>query len=422
MTVESPFRQAALDARRVDALGEIILIRPLAFSVITGVVALAAIAALAMLFFGSYTKRSTINGQLVPDSGTLKVYAPQAGVVIRKQVREGQRVHRGELMYVLTSERQTSNQRNVQESISTQVELRQQSLLGEISKTQQLQRDERRALLKRIDGLGAEVNKIGTQIEGQRNRTKLAEDALLRSEQLLAQNFISKEQLQLKMVDLLDQRNHLGSLERDQISVGRDLASAQADLVLLSGRQRNTLAQIERALASTNQELTESEARRSISMTAPEDGIASGVIAESGQNIDTSKPMFSVVPDSSVLQANLYAPSAAIGFIQPGDTVLIRYQAFPFQKFGHARGTVLSISKTALSNNELPSTLSNAERGNSNEPMYRIVVGIASQTMQAYGKAQALQAGMLLEADVLLETRRLYEWVLEPLYSMTGKI
>lgn len=422
MTVESPFRQAALDARSVDPMGEIILIRPLSFSVITGVIALAAAAVLAMLFLGSYTKRSTINGQLVPDSGTLKVYAPQAGIVVRKQVHEGQRVHRGELMYVLTSERKTSNQSNVQESISIQVELRRQSLLNEISKTQQLQQDERRALLRRVDGLRAEVNKVGMQIEGQRNRTRLAEDALLRAEQLLAQNFISKEQLQLKIVDLLEQRNRLGTLERDQISVGRDLTSAQDDLVLLPGRQRNILAQIERALASTNQELTESEARRSISVIAPEDGIASGVIAESGQNIDTSRPMFYVIPDSSLLQADLYAPSAAVGFVQPGDTVLIRYQAFPFQKFGHARGTVISISKTALSNNELPSTLSNAERGNSNEPMYRIVVGIASQTLKAYGKEQALQAGMLLEADVLLETRRLYEWVLEPLYSVTGKI
>ncbi|HCU85527.1 MAG TPA: secretion protein HlyD, partial [Methylophilus sp.] len=30
--------------------------------------------------------------------------------------------------------------------------------------------------------------------------------------------------------------------------------------------------------------------------------------------------------------------------------------------------------------------------------------------------------GMLLDADVMLERRRLYEWVLEPLISLTGKL
>ena len=40
----------------------------------------------------------------------------------------------------------------------------------------------------------------------------------------------------------------------------------------------------------------------------------------------------------------------------------------------------------------------------------------------AYGNAQPLQAGMVVEADVLQEKRKLYEWVLEPLYSLTGKL
>ncbi len=422
MALELLFRQAALDARRTSALGAIILIRPLSFSLLTSAFALMAATVLAILLFGSYTQRSTIAGHLVPDSGMLTVYAAQPGIVIAKHVREGQLLQRGQLMYVLSSERQNSSRLNVQESISAQVDARRQSLQDEIVKTQQLQHDERNALQKRIDALQAEVSKINSQIEGQRQRSKLTEEALQRSEQLLALNFISKEQLQQKKLDLLDQRNRMEVLEREHISVSRDLAAARDDLTSLPLRQHNAMAHMERSLASTNQELTESEARRSLSVTSPEDGIASNVAAEMGQTADVTKPLVSIIPKASALQANLYAPSGAIGFIQPGDAVLIRYQAFPFQQFGHAKGTVLSISKTAIASNELPATLSNMERGTNNEPLYRIVVGIAAQSMNAYGKAQALQAGMLLEADVLLKTRRLYEWVLEPLYSLSGKI
>jgi membrane fusion protein len=56
------------------------------------------------------------------------------------------------------------------------------------------------------------------------------------------------------------------------------------------------------------------------------------------------------------------------------------------------------------------------------EPLYRITVNLAAQAVTAYGQPQMLQAGMSLDADILQERRRLYEWVLEPLYSLTGKL
>jgi membrane fusion protein len=128
----------------------------------------------------------------------------------------------------------------------------------------------------------------------------------------------------------------------------------------------------------------------------------------------------SIVPDGAVLQAHLFAPSRAIGFIRPGDHVLLRYQAYPYQKFGHAQGLVASVSRTALSASDLSGTL--AQASSNGEPLYRITVTLARQTITAYGKPLALQAGILVDADILHEKRKLYEWVLEPLYSLTGKL
>jgi membrane fusion protein len=49
-------------------------------------------------------------------------------------------------------------------------------------------------------------------------------------------------------------------------------------------------------------------------------------------------------------------------------------------------------------------------------------VALESQTVQAYGEPRGLLPGMAVEADVLGERRRLYEWVLEPLYALAGRI
>ncbi|MFA6921726.1 MAG: HlyD family efflux transporter periplasmic adaptor subunit [Gallionella sp.] len=418
------FRPAALNARQAKWLGDIVLIRPISFAYLTTVAGLLAMIVVAFLVWGTYTKRSTVSGQLIPDTGLVKVFVPQPGIVLENRVVEGQHVTQGDVLYVLSSERQSSTQGNTQEAVSRQVEVRRQSLRDELEKTRSMQREDREALVKKIAGLQAELSKLDSQIESQKSRVQLSTETRSRYEGLLAQDYVSKEQLQQKQEELLDQRYRLQGQERDRISVNRELTAQHYELANLSVKQQKQLAQIEREITSTGQELTESEAKRRLVIAAPETGIATAVSAEVGQAVDTSKPLVSVVPDGAILQAHLYAPSKAVGFVKAGDAVLLRYQAYPYQKFGHAEGKVISVSKTAIPSNELAGigNLSNNVAGSNNEPLYRVTVGIAAQVINAYGKPQQLQAGMLLEADVLQDTRRLYEWVLEPLYSLTGKL
>jgi membrane fusion protein len=413
------FRSAVLDNRRGKWLGDVVLARPLSFTVLSIGAAACALLVLLFLWLGSYTKRSTVTGQLVPDSGLIKIHPQQTGVVSQKLVGEGQQVVQGQVLLVLSSQGRDVAGADTQAAISTRIAERQASLEEELQKTERLQREERAALGKKIDGLVNELGKIGSQLDGQVSRVKLAEEAVARAQQLVATNFISREQLQQKQAELLDQRNRQQSLERDQIAIRRELAAQRDDLASLPLRAENASAQLRRVINSSSQELAESEAKRSFAITAPESGIVTAIAVERGQVVEPGRPMMSLVPANARLRAELYIPSRAIGFIRTGSPVLLRYQAFPFQKFGHGRGQVSTVSKTALPIGELNAL---AASGGSGEPLYKITVDLTAQNMKAYGKAEPLQAGMLLEADVLQDTRRLYEWVLEPLYSITGKI
>jgi membrane fusion protein len=418
------FRLDALQGQQAKWLGEVILVRPISFTLLTWFSMALASIVIAFLVWGTYTKRSTVSGLILPETGLVKVYVPQPGIVLEKHVVEGQLLKQGDVLYVLSSDRQSSTQGNTQAIISSQVKVRQQSLRDEKNKTRLLQKEERDALVKTISGLVAELEKLDSQIEGQKSRVELAEKTHSRYQGLLTKDYISKEQLQQKEEDLLDQRNRLQSLERDKISIGRELDDRQSDLNGLALKQQNLLAQIDRSIALASQELSESEAKRRLVITSPESGTATATAAEIGQAVDVSKPLVSIIPQGVILQAQLYAPSKAIGFISPGNAVLLRYQAYPYQKFGHGGGTVMSVSKTALPSSELApiGNMSSSGASVNTEPLYRITVHLSSQTVNAYGKPYPLQAGMLLEADVMQDTRRLYEWVLEPLYSLTGKL
>ncbi len=415
----SLFRMEAWSASRTTWLGEITMIRPLTFTLLTAIAAAFAALLVTLLLCGSYTRRSNVSGQLMADLGVIKVYPPQAGVILKKMVREGQPVRQGEVLYLVSSERQAANHSEVQLAVSQQVALREQSLRDELAHTLQMQQAEQDTLRQKISAMEAEQYNVTQQLSAQRKRVELSEASLQRMTQLFEQAFFSQESMQQKQAEVLDQRLRQQTLERDQLRLQRELLLARSDLSSLSLRHRNQAAPVERQLANAQQEWTESEAKRHIAVTAPESGVATAITAEAGQTVDASRPMVSIIPDGAQLQAHLYAPSRAVGFIRQQDQVLLRYQAFPFQKFGHAYGTVLSVSQSALSASEMTGM---AVPNSTAEPLYRITVRLAHQTMTAYGKPQALQPGMQLEADILLEKRKLYEWVLEPLYSVTGKL
>lgn len=417
---ERLFREEALAAQRTQLLGQIILTPRVSLFWVSATAALMALTIILFLIFGSHTRRVSVTGQLVPAGGLIRVYTPQAGVVLEKHVSDGQAVTKGQLLYILSSDRTGEGARELQADIARQVGDRKLSLEKEIERSRQVQDDELASLTRRADTLRAESSAIAAQMEQQRTRISMAEDTVRRYRGLADQDFIAREELLQKEIDLTEQRSRQRGLERDALGVRRELDQVQQELVATRLRHANLLAQLEREVSSTDQQLTEVEARRRVLVTAPETGRATLVAAEVGQTMDINQPLLTLLPDSGELRARLYAPSSSIGFVKPGDTVLLRYQAFPYQKFGQQEGTVETVSTSAVASIELAGLPAPAQ--NTADPLFAIQVKLRSNTMAANGEQRPLQAGMQLEADILQERRKLYEWMLEPLFSVTRRI
>ena len=378
------------------------------------------IAVVAFLTLGTYTRRATVTGQLVPSAGVIRVHTPQAGVVLEKNVVEGQLVKKGDVLYVLSSDRQGSGSREIQADIGQQVDERRRSLQAEIERNRLAEAGEISHLERRAATLRSEGQAIQNQIAQQRIRLKLAEDARKRYQGLADQDYIAREQLFQKEAELTEQQSRLQALERDALVSQRELSTTVREIENTRVRYVNQNALLQRSISSTQQELTEVEAKRRVVITAPEAGRATLVAAEVGQAVDGTRALLNLVPADAKLEARLYAPSRTVGFVRPGDTVLLRYQSFPFQKFGQPEGVVTSVSNNAVTSTELAGfQIPDVPPG---EPVYAIVVRLKEQNVTAYGKAWPLSAGMRLDADILQETRRLWEWMLEPLYSVTGSM
>lgn len=414
----SIFRREALHSQQTSWIGEIQLIRPPSLAVLTAGVALSALAVGAFLTLGEYTRKVHVTGVLVPDRGVIRLVPPQDAVVLERRVAEGASVRAGDVLFVLSLERAAAGgdtQATVQRTLAEralslrEAAAQQQALLA----TQLAALDRRQAdLLRDRATLEAEAALL-TQ------RLALAQQAQARLESLRTDNFVSAAQVQSKAEELLGLLGQRQTLERQRNAHQREIAALEAERRELPLRVGARIGELDRERGELAQKSAESEGQRSLLIRAPQDGIISAVLATPGQTVTAASALASLVPAGSALQAHLYAPSSAVGFLRAQQPVLLRYQAFAYQKFGHQRGRIEQVSLAPLQPAELAGQ---PWAGAVREPMYRITVSLERQAMPAYGAMQPLAPGMQLDADVPIERRKLYEWLFEPVLGIAGRV
>jgi membrane fusion protein len=419
--VPNLFRPEVLENRQRDWLGSIQLIRPVSLGVLTGLVVLTTLAVASYLVLGEYTRKARVSGYLAPDQGVIRLMSPQAATLVEANAVEGATVRRGDVLFVL-SVGQSTLSGETQTAVQSSLALREQSLQGAARQRGVLEQNQLAALDRQIDDMRRELNSMAAETELQRERLALALQAQTRLESLRSDNFVSSAQVQTKAEDVLGLKAQMQALERQRSAHLREIAALQAQRRELPMRAEAQQGEIRRDLAALAQQSAENEARQRIVVRAPQDGVLTGVLAQVGQTVTPSVAMASLLPANARLQAQLFAPSSAVGFVRPNQAVQLRYQAFPYQKFGHQTGAVALVSRSPLQGAELAALPMQGPANASSEPLYRITVTLDQQTVSAYGQPQALVPGMQLEADVLLDRRRLIEWLFEPVLGIAGRV
>ena len=419
----SLFRPEALEGRQQAWLGSIQLIRPVSLAVLTTFVLAVVLALGVVLVEGRYTRKAHVSGYLVPDKGVVRLLPQQAGTVLERRVAEGQSVRQGDILFVLSTDRATLAG-DTQATVQTSLAVRENSLRESARQQASLQQEVRAGFGRQVDELRRELTQLDAEAELQSQRLLLAQQAQARVESLRAENFISQAQVQAKSEEVLGVRAQMQSLLRQRSAKLREIGALEAQQRELPLRTQALQGEIDRDLASLAQESAENQAKQRMVIRAPQDGVVTAVLADLGQAVSPASPVASLLPLGAKLQAQLFAPSSAVGFLRQNQPVQLRYQAFPYQKFGHHAGQVLQVSRTPLQASDLaalplPESMKSTP---SAEPLYRITVVLDQQAVQAYGQAQPLSAGMQIDADVMLDRRRLIEWIFEPLLSVTGRV
>lgn len=431
----SLFRQEVFDAKDAQLLGSIRIGRNPGFTTVAIISAFMGGALIAFAVLGEFTRKARLPGLLMPTLGALNITTPQAGTLLDVKVVEGDRVHIGQVLMTLNTDRTTARG-DTAVLIAQSLQQRHATLQTEriLAQTQAEQR--RHAYAERIRGMATEQRQLEGEIEALQRRMGLARKSVERYSELAASGFVADVQAQQRQEELIDIGSRLSSAQRSLTALQRDAEALRAETLANASALQTQLSQIDRSLAMIDQEGAENEARGKSVITAPQAGIVSALTVHAGSAVQVGQTLATVLPQltsdvedaehpaHAALQAELYAPSRTAGFVQAGQSVWLRYAAYPYQKFGMAEGRVESVSRTPINPLDLPPGQGQAllSAAQSNEPLYRVIVSLARQEISTYGAIQVLKSGMALEADVEQDRRAVWEWVLEPVLAIRAQI
>lgn len=359
-----------------------------------------------------YTRKETVGGYLAPALGTSNIFVPEQGTITAVHVAQEQRVAKGDILLTIDTSQITADGVDVNATILKSLSLQKTLLTNQVNEEERTTRAEHARLTAAITSGQAELAQLSAQMQIQQEQIDLAQKLVNTAEKMHAAGYMAAPELFSRREGLLQARQGLSALKQRHVARETELAETRSALEQMPTQSARRLQPLQSELAQIDQRSAEIGGRQSFSIRAPIDGRVANVQAKVGQIADPKKPQLDILPLESPLQAVLFVPTRAIGFVRPGQKVRLLYEAFPFQRFGTYSGHVVSVSKTILSETEVAAPVQLREAA------YKVIAALDRPDVDANGQKIPLQAGMLLRADILLERRELVRWLLDPILNV----
>lgn len=371
------------------------------------------------IVFGNYTRRETVVGELVMQSHPILLSAPKSGYISESYIQPHQQVKKGEPLFKITLDRIThSGNINVNSilSLKSQIQATEQAITAlQKNKTETIA-----SLEKQIKNtLKIYQDKQSYLVEIEKSMNDYA-DLVKRYEKLLKVGHSSHDEVNIQKSRYFQQKSMFNELKQELIQLKSSQLNLENEIETRKTEFDNQIIRYEMQKSDLSIRLMEFESVSEIIVNASVDGKIESTSVTIGQIIKENDPLAQILPQNKGdYQLVMWVPNSAISFIKQGDEVNIRYEAFPFEKFGLFKGKITSISTLPASLQELSfykNLPANLEQG---IPLYKILIELVDQSVKYHDTTLYFMSGMKAEATLFLEKRKLYEWILFPMYQLS---
>lgn len=415
--LEGLFRQQVIDEQTQRLHGEVLVIPKISHVLVAIAITLWVILAVVWSMTNTYARKETVSGWLEPSEGLVKVFFNRGGIIKKVLVEEGEYVTEGQPLVVVNGDRVLADGEHLEtlllkEYQSQKTLLKQQ--LGRSSTTFQMRKSD---IEQRISA-GNEDLKLITEIqEILAMRYRSAKTNFEKLAKLHKAGHVSETEFVQAKGQYLVLLGEKQSIKRDQVNARNQIQQLETELQLLAEDNFDRRDQINTQLSDLAQEIARLHGDRAYLVKSPRSGFVSNLQAYEGKDAASGIPLLTVVPKDMALKVNLLVPVKASGFLKEGQKIQIRYDAFPYQKFGMYEGRITAVSDVVF----LPSEITGAPIQVA-EAVYRVKGELLAPHVTAYGKTLSLKSGMTISADIHQDRRSLLQWLFDPIYTLKGTL
>ena len=371
-------------------------------------------AILILLIIVNVPKKHQIRGALRYNSAEVKVRAVGDGNIVSCNVKNGEMVERG--VVLISIERDETLASGVSAS-KRQIELIKSELklfhgeLGDLSTEGELEilqlEQKRESLIIKRRITREKLLLSSKQIAEARKSKNLAED-------FFNEGIITEYEKQIKIDRLFTLENGMLQLEENVNEIQSEISSIDFRLRSLPFEQSNKYNELSRKISELERLLVQIESARSYALNSPTNGQITGSVCREGERVDQNKTLMIVKPNGSKLIGEMTVPSSIVRSINVGQIIPIRYDSFPFQKYGIFAARIEELSEIkGISTDELQA-VSGAEGYG-----YRVVLTPIWDNGNAPDKfRRTFKSGMEFTAEIEVENRRLIDWIFPKVSSI----
>ncbi|MFB5951758.1 HlyD family secretion protein [Klebsiella pasteurii] len=417
------YRKEAIEYKKTHWKGKALLLAGIPAWLITLLAFIFLIALVLSLIYCTFTQRIDVRGEVITLPHSVNVFAPQQGFVVNQHVKVGDIVKKGQSLYELDISRNTVNG-----NVSTaQIEVINEKIANAqdiISKLSHNKSETLSALDKQIKTTRDSLAETNRMLVNTQAGLKKMHNNLASYDKYLKDGMITKDQYNYQHSLYFQQQSAYQSLVSQKMQLESQLTQTNSDKVTKAADFDNQISSQHNQINDYKNQLVESNANSNIIIKATTDGKIESLAVTKGQMVENGSSLAQIKPTGNVeYYLILWLPNNTIPYVKPGDTINIRYDAFPADKFGQFPGKVFSISSVPASRQEM-AEYTNVSIGTNQQELalYKAIIKIKDKTFSYNGKTLTLSNGLKAQAVVFLEERPLYMWMFTPFYKMTQSV
>ena len=417
------YRREAIEYKKNHWQGKALLLAGLPAWLIMLLSAIFLMMLIATVTFCSFTQRIDVRGEVITLPHSINIFSPQQGSVINQFVSIGDLVEKDAPLYEIDISRNTSsgNVSAAQVGVINEKILNSQGIIEKLTRNKSETVSAIEVQLKTATESLKETNRMLTNTQ---TGLKKMHDNLSSYDGYLKKGYITKDQYNYQHSLYFQQQSAYQSLVSQKMQLESQLTQLNSDKITKAADFDNQILTQNNQTNDYRNQLVESNANGNLIIKAMTSGRIESLSVTKGQMVDNGSSLAQIKPTGDIeYYLILWLPNNAIPYVKPGDTINIRYDAFPSDKFGQFPGQVMSISSMPASRQEM-SEYTNVNNGAVQQELalYKALIKIKNKEFEYNGKNLKLSDGLKAQAIVFLEKRPLYMWMFTPFYKMTQSV